>query len=195
MSPEYSKYTHIPISLMPTSFSSIHFKDLIAKTPKHSELMLSVSNNTSYMFNALSEVCEIDDFTSKLVEISKKAHKSEHFQEISLGITRNDFMIDQSGKFFQVEFNTIAASFLSLGTKIVNFHNHVISQYGHWFENPAELSFENEALQNICKAFHMAWSLYGNKGSILFVVLEEEKNIFDQTFIELELWEKWYKNI
>lgn len=185
-------YTHIPLSLIPTRFPTTNFRDLIDKTPLHNFLMFKVSRNTQYMIKCLEEVCKIDDFTRKLVEISVKAHSSRFYQNIFLGLTRNDFMFDEnSEKFLQVEYNTIAASFVSLGTKIVGFHQHILSNYSSLFEDCPSSVLENNALENFVKGMKLACDLYGGPKRVLFVVIEDEKNLFDQTFLEVELWRNW----
>jgi Eukaryotic glutathione synthase, ATP binding domain. len=191
MSTSSNTASQIPISITPASFPQEDFKDLIEKTAKHNLLMQKVSQDTEYLYSKLFEVCKIDDFTRQLVELSKKVHNSKHFQEIYFGLTRNDFMYDDiEKKFIQVEYNTISASFVALGTKIVEFHKHLYSNYSNFFnisESPADSILENNPLLNFVNGFNYAYKLYGNTGVILFVVLEDEKNLYDQTLIELEL--------
>ena len=185
-------YTHIPISLHPTSFSKSGFQDLIRKTPLNNHLIFSISQNLEYLTQALREVCEVDDFTRKLFEISKKAHQSPFYQDITLGLIRNDFMFDKDAhKFFQVEYNTISVSFVSLGTKIVDFHRQAVKCFSEVIGYEGGLPLENDPLLKYSQAFQLAYEMYGNKGSVLFVVTENEKNLFDQCYIELELWRNW----
>jgi Eukaryotic glutathione synthase, ATP binding domain len=189
MSPSYGSYAHLPLSLVPTRFPENAFKSLIAKTPAHNQLMFLVSKNPKYLYDALKEICQIDDFTNKLVDISRKSHDSKYFQNIFLGLTRNDFMLDgPSNNFLQVEYNTIAASFLSLGTKVLDFHQHVSSLLPNI---EASRPYQNNPLFNFAKTIQLAYNLYGNKGAVIFIVLEDEKNIFDQTSLEIELWKNW----
>ena len=49
----------------------------------------------------------------------------------------------------------------------------------------------NDPLHKFAEAMQLAHTLYGNRGSVLFVVYDVERNIFDQTFLELELWQGW----
>ena len=142
-----ASYTHIPLSLFPSIFPKQDFIDLISKTPAHNSLMFSVSQNPSYLSSCLSSVCEIDNFTSRLLSLSQKSHTSPHYQDIFLGLTRNDFMYDQNlQKFLQVEYNTISASFVSLGSRIIDFHEQVVDEYASLFEQRNGKPLENKAL-------------------------------------------------
>jgi glutathione synthase len=182
-------HTHIPFSLLPTAFPKAHFQDLIASTPLHTQLMFSVSKNVEYLKSRLQTVSEADVFTKRLLEISEKVHNGRFFQDITLGLTRNDFMFDTVDEnFLQVEFNTISVSFAALGSKIVDFHRHVL---GLLNQTQGSAVLENQAVENFGHAFKLAYDLYGGTGSVLFVVEPKEKNIFDQTAIEIELWHKW----
>lgn len=42
----------------------------------------------------------------------------------------------------------------------------------------------NTALVNVCESMAQAYEIYGNKGIILFVVSNDEKNLFDQIILE-----------
>lgn len=188
-----AKSVHIPLALVPSKFPSEPFNDLIKKTPKHNELMRNLSQLPEYLYQALEEVAKTDEFTRKLIEISKKAKVLPYKQEIFLGLTRNDFILDQfSGKFLQVEYNTISASFVALSSKISAFHQHVISQFGEFFDEVPKNVLENDPLKQFGEGIKLAFDLYGSeKAAVMFVVLEDEKNLFDQTFIEVELWQRW----
>ena len=184
-------FTHIPISLRPCEFDRGKFERIKDKTSLHNEMMLAVSRDRGYMYEVLEEVCLVDEFTRRLVDLSKKTAASGHPQPILLGLTRNDFMFDQALQtFLQVEYNTIASSFLCLGTKIIPFHEHVSSLTGH-----AVQVASNSVLENYSNAISKAYNLYGGQGFILFVVLPDEKNLFDQTGIEVELFKHGIKVI
>jgi hypothetical protein len=181
-----AEITHIPISLTPAEFQKRKFENLVRKTQVHNELMIKVSQNTQYLYDVLENICLVDEFTRRLLEVSRNQKKKGFKQSIQLGLTRNDFMFDESeGKFFQVEFNTIAASFVCIGSKIAEFHSHVDRIFGIGKKVVA-----NNPLDGFVNAFQLAFQLYGSRGVVLFVVIKDEKNLFDQTGIELELWKR-----
>lgn len=181
-----TEYTHIPFSLTPCEFDEQRFNELAAKTSEFSKVMLKISKNNEYMYSVLQEVCAMDEFTRNLVNLSKKAKTEGAVQKVFLGITRNDFMFDRIEKrFIQVEYNTISASFIHLSSKIADFHRHL-----QGLKNTPIDAIENPATVKCADAFELAYKLNGGKGFVLFIVLANETNLFDQTGLELELWKR-----
>lgn len=148
--------------------------------------MYNISKSPEYLYSVLQEICAHDEFTKNLAELSKKAKLEGAVQKVFLGISRNDFMFDiEENRFLQVEFNTISASFIHLSSKTAEFHRHL-----QGLKNSIVDVVHNPATVKCVDAFELAHRLYGNKGSILFVVLPNETNLCDQTGLEIELWKR-----
>ena len=95
-------YFTAPISLFPTVFPKQLTESLFQTATMFNHFMYSVSLNHDFLYSALSEVIKLDDFISRLAQIAQKAPQPRIF----LGLNRNDFFLDESGCYKQIEFNT-----------------------------------------------------------------------------------------
>lgn len=112
-------------------------------------------------------------------------------------------MIDQFRKFiYQVEINTIASSMGSHSDNLKKFFSHFSKKYPEFFQkyinsdnsiNYVPLEKEN-VIDNIADSMISAIKLFSpenyQKTLIVFIVPKEERNEFDQTAIENQLYEK-----
>lgn len=111
---------------------------------------------------------------------------------MQMAILRSDYMFDISREphaaLKQVEINMIAAGLGGCADKILKLHQSVLSQQGV-FPTNARLP-ENDCLIELSNAFVEAWESYGNgSAGILFVVAENERNVFDQRHMENKIYE------
>ncbi|XP_046544149.1 LOW QUALITY PROTEIN: glutathione synthetase-like [Haliotis rubra] len=138
----------------------------------------------------LHSVLEVDEFTQGLWKIYTQVREEGYTQPLSLGLFRNDFMIDVQDpdhvQIKQVEINTIAAGAGSLGSLLVYLHRFTLDLIGKHYDN-REVQDNNSSL-GAALGLLKAWELYGRKqAAILFVVRETESNIFDQRLLEFKV--------
>ncbi|CAG9311249.1 unnamed protein product [Blepharisma stoltei] len=194
MSPEANHYTHLPISLLPTPFPAEQFNKLKDLSEEFNLLMYKVHLDREWLYKVLEDICREDDYIRRLVEISKTAHEIGNQQKIFLGLNRNDFMLDvPTNRFQQVEFNTMSASFGGLSSKLYKLHRLILSQYKSYFDpevDPQKV-LETHSMNRLAEGLATASNLYGNNVSVIFLVLPFEMNYFDQTCLEIELWETY----
>lgn len=123
---------------------------------------------------------------------------------IRLGIHRSDYMLDVSpsgiSSIKQVELNTISSSFSSLSALVSQLHTYLVSVSDDWKSSDGVLSQQsprphlppNESLHSVAKGLTKAWELYNDtKAIVIMVVQPNEGNIYDQRWIEYELFEKY----
>jgi glutathione synthase len=124
-------------------------------------------------------------------------------QPLALGIFRSDYMDHRGEKFLQVEVNTIASGFGSLSTIVHQLHLHLVDYFG-WEEYREYLCPDNAPLKKITEGLQVAVQAFVEREKkslaaakiegepvIVFVVEANERNAFDQFWLQMELWEKW----
>lgn len=95
--------------------------------------MHKVAHDRDFLKQTLTSIIQVDDFTARLfkiweqvtsegitqvlyfITVYKRADIYTFWQPLSLGLVRNDLMLDSLKSWKQVEFNTIAAGFGWLG--------------------------------------------------------------------------------
>lgn len=76
---------------------------------------------------------KVDDFTSRLWNIYETVVKEGITQPISLGIFRNDYMLDSNKenkpltKLSQIEINTISCSFGAATSQVTKLHRYLLN--------------------------------------------------------------------
>eukprot|EP01134_Creolimax_fragrantissima_P002824 CFRG2824T1 len=182
--------THAPFTLYPSPYPLAEFKRAVELQPLLNKMVHKVSMDTDFLHNTLRKAAEGDHFTMKLLDIHATALEHGITQNIRMGLYRSDYMLDgpdaTTAKIKQVEINTIAASFGSLGSKIPNVHRYIAER---WLNNLNLNVPENGALQGIADGLAHAHKLYNAKNSVMMmVVLPNEHNSYDQKFLEHKLW-------
>eukprot|EP00128_Syssomonas_multiformis_P015516 Colp12_sorted_trinity150504_noHs@19078 len=124
----------------------------------------------------------------------KQVLKEGIAQPLTLGIYRSDYMLDVAHSevpvIKQVELNTIAASFGCLGTITSRLHRTLLQRFDV-LGGKLEQSPLNSAMESLADAMGEAVKLYGKPGAIaLMVVQPNERNAFDQRWLEFALFER-----
>jgi len=92
-------------------------------------------------------------------------------------MARNDYMFEEdSGEFFQVEYNLHAASTGSLCQGSRKVHQILNAMTGRPHGNPKNL----ENTPEFVKALKIGFEAYGNPDAIILVLTDNGSNIFDQ---------------
>ncbi|TFY58244.1 hypothetical protein EVJ58_g6541 [Rhodofomes roseus] len=128
-------------------------------------------------------VGKVDEFTGQLWRRWRKLRDENVPRPLQLGLFRSDYLAHAPGNgeltsLKQVEFNTISSSFGALSERSANLHR--------------EENFpSNNTVAGIAEGLAEAHKAYGVPNArILFVVQENERNVFDQRWVEYELLEK-----
>uniref|UniRef100_A0A3Q4BWZ8 Glutathione synthetase n=1 Tax=Mola mola TaxID=94237 RepID=A0A3Q4BWZ8_MOLML len=162
----------------------IHYNTLVDK----------ISQDPDFLQEALARyTIAVDDFTARLFRIHQQILKEGKSQSIVLGLNRSDYMLDQrddgSTSLKQVEINTFAASFGGLSSRTPDVHRHILKVAGRLEDSHRIL--DNNPAAGLARAVAKAWELYGSERAVvMFLVEESQRNIFDQRYIENELWNR-----
>lgn len=151
----------------------------------------------------------MDDFLANLWKIHLQVKEEGYVQDLSLGMFRSDYMLhvpeeSSAPSLKQVEFNTISSSFGGLAVKVAQMHRglatypdpaHSIGYPPHPLFNTAssnKIKSEgypppNSAVETLSAALVSAHKAYGKARTspalpqcILFLVQDNERNLFDQ---------------
>ena len=158
----------------------------------------------------------MDKFLAKLWETHLLVKKDGYVQNMTLGMFRSDYMLHTSEErppaLKQVEFNTISSSFGGLACLVAEMHTHLatypspqhpVAYPPHpLFSNYESTSIKsighppsNTAVSTLTAGLAAAHQAYGPSKSspqlptcILFLVQDEERNIFDQLALSRHLY-------
>lgn len=178
------QFSHMPFSLVPSPVPREEFLRAMRAMPLFNRLIEAIARNPEWLHEHLEG---LDEFTSQLLAVSKRCQPPS--QQLYLGIHRSDYMLGGDDRLQQVEINTISSAFGTLAPRTRMLHSWVLGCYGDADMDDRNLP-ENGTLEGIVEAFYQAWTLQGGRGVLLMVVNEKERNVFDQGFIEVSLWEK-----
>ncbi|XP_042347190.1 glutathione synthetase-like [Plectropomus leopardus] len=183
--------TYAPFTLFPTPVPKAVFLQALAVQTHYNTLVDKISQDTDFLQEALASTIEVDDFTARLFRIHQQILKEGRSQSIVLGLNRSDYMLDQgddgSSSLKQIEINTFAASFGGLSSRMPDVHRHILNVAGQLEESQRIL--DNNPAAGLARTIAKAWELYGSERAVvMFLVEENQRNIFDQRYIENELW-------
>ncbi|KAF6723106.1 Glutathione synthetase [Oryzias melastigma] len=185
--------TYAPFTLFPSPVPKAIFLQSLEVQTHFNTLVDKISQDTDFLQEALANTIEVDDFTARLFRIHQKILQEGRSQEIVLGLNRSDYMLDQSGDgasaLKQIEINTFAASFGGLSSRTPAVHRHILKVAGRPEESRQIL--DNNPAAGLARAVAKTWELYGSERAfVMFLVEEVQRNIFDQRYIESELWRR-----
>ncbi|XP_053706270.1 glutathione synthetase-like [Synchiropus splendidus] len=183
--------TYAPFTLFPTPLPKALYHQAVAVQPLFNTLVDKISQDSHFLQEALASTIAVDEFTARLFRIHQQVLEEGRAQSIFLGINRSDYMVDRkadgSTSLKQIEINTIAASFGGLSSATPEIHRHVLRVAGRIQDSQRVM--DNNPAKGLAKGIIKAWELYGaEKAVVLFVVEEKQRNIFDQRFVENEIW-------
>ncbi|XP_026010128.1 glutathione synthetase [Astatotilapia calliptera] len=182
-----------PFTLFPTPVPKAVFSQALAVQTHYNTLVDKISQDADFLQEALASTIAVDDFTARLFKIHQQILKEGRSQSIVLGLNRSDYMLDQrendTPSLKQIEINTIAASFGGLSSRTPDVHRHILKMAGKLEES--ERILDNNPAAGLARAIAKAWELYGSeKAVVAFFVEDVQRNIFDQRFVEYELWKR-----
>ncbi|KAM3617617.1 uncharacterized protein V6R79_008991 [Siganus canaliculatus] len=185
--------TYAPFTLFPTPVPKAVFHQALAVQTHFNLLVDKISQDADFLQEALASTIAVDDFTKRLFQIHQQILKEGRAQSIVLGLNRSDYMLDQksdgAASLKQIEINTIAASFGGLSSRTTDVHRHILKVAGQLEQSQRLL--DNNPAAGLARAIAKAWELYGsNKAIVMFLIEDSQRNIFDQRYIERELWKR-----
>lgn len=182
--------TYAPFTLFPTPVPKAVFLQALEVQTHYNTLVDTISQDVEFLEEALASTIEVDDFTARLFKIHKQILKEGKSQSVVLGLNRSDYMLDQnedgSSSLKQIEINTISASFGGLSAGLVHVHRHILKVAGQLEQSKHIL--DNNPAAGLARAMAKAWELYGSERAVvLFLVIDDDGNIYDQRCVEMEL--------
>ncbi|KAF9266218.1 glutathione synthase [Marasmius fiardii PR-910] len=197
---------HAPVSLLPTPFPRSLFLSAQRLQPIYNTLYSRVALDTEFLDRYMgceSEegVGKVDSFTGKLWQGWKTVREEGAYdrQPFHLGLFRSDYLLHTASDNYlsikQVEFNTISSSFGPLSERVAALHRHIAASTSYYDASPLlndkDRLPENETTKGLVQGLVLAHGAYGvPNAKILFVVQPNERNVFDQRWLEFELLER-----
>ncbi|KAG2438087.1 hypothetical protein HXX76_005696 [Chlamydomonas incerta] len=196
VNPDYA-VIHAPLSLTPVPYPRARFELAQQVMPLFNTLVDAVAADESYLETTLRPAAAQDAFTGRLLSCLQATRPERQAmqaagREVVLGIHRSDYMLDApSGRYLQVELNTIASSFGCLSALMTRLHGYMAS--GRISGLDASRLPPNPTLEHIPDAIAAAAAASGHVaagGVVVMVVQPGERNAYDQQWIQLQLWER-----
>ncbi|KAG1777324.1 glutathione synthase [Suillus placidus] len=190
---------HAPLSLVPAPFPRAQFQAARGLQSVYNVLYARIAMDTQFLdtvMGAEEGVGKADEFTGTLWRGWKKIR--EHgMLPLHLGLFRSDYLLHAAEDRLalkQVEFNTISSSFGPLSERVAAMHRNLLASTSYFSASPhliAEKFPENSTTSGLVEGLAKAHEAYGVRDArILFVVQPNERNVFDQRWLEYELLEK-----
>lgn len=179
---ENGSLIHCPLMLSPTPITHSSIAQIESLAKPLALLIHRVANNLDFLAEQLQSIAKSDEYTSFLLSLALEEKRPQ--DSLRFSITRSDYFLTQQDKGLrQVEFNTIAASYLGLSGKITEFHK----TWGNVCNETWDL-VPNKPVERVADAFREVMDEYGvTDACVLFVIQENERNIFDQRILEIAL--------
>lgn len=189
-----SKLGVIGFACTPTPFPKKQYEEARRITPEFQTLYDEITCNSDRIQAWSSLTANFDEITKELLKISEQVYTEDRplKDEIRINLTRNDFMLDMHNKqMVQIEMNFVASSFGGLAENVIHLQRYLLEKYGHG--DPKRLPY-TENMKEFAALFAAGCEAYVERHSnknpiaVLFVVLSDENNEFDQRKIEHKLF-------
>uniref|UniRef100_A0ACD5YLD8 Uncharacterized protein n=1 Tax=Avena sativa TaxID=4498 RepID=A0ACD5YLD8_AVESA len=184
---------HAPISLLPSRLSESFWEQACDLAPVFNELVDRVSLDGEFLQDSLSKTRQVDDFTSRLLDIHRKMMDTNKDENIRLGLHRSDYMLDsETNSLLQIELNTISVSFPGLCSLVTELHRTLINQYGNLLCLDAKKVPGNEASRQFAQALARACDEFNVDSAVVMMIVQpEERNMYDQYWLVKYLKESY----
>ncbi|KAH7337277.1 hypothetical protein B0J17DRAFT_695669 [Rhizoctonia solani] len=192
---------HAPFTLLPSPFPKGLFQRAQTLQKAYNILYSRIALDRTFLDAVMGDnggVSDVDSFTRELWKAWKSVRDLPNQQSRHLGLFRSDYMLHQDTRgdldIKQVEFNTISSSFGPLSHQVSALHKYLATSTGYFGVSPHldPSNFpENNTRSGLVEGLVAAHTAY-NKSStcILFVVQPNERNMFDQRWLEYELLDR-----
>ncbi|XP_048543357.1 glutathione synthetase, chloroplastic-like isoform X2 [Triticum urartu] len=184
---------HAPFALLPMSFPKVYWEQALELAPLFNELVHRVSLDGDFLQQTLARTKEVDPFTRRLLDIHSKMMELNKKEDIQLGLTRSDYMVDgATDKLLQVELNTISTSSNGLACGVSELHRNLIRHHERELGLDPASVVGNTAITQHAEALATAWAEYNNQSAVVLVVVQaEERYMYDQYWITVALREMY----
>ncbi|KAG9234271.1 hypothetical protein BJ875DRAFT_19637 [Amylocarpus encephaloides] len=193
--------TTAPVTIFPSPFPRICFEQAKSIQRAYNQLYASIAQDEDFLREIVQEILEVDEFIAELWQVHLKVKEEGYVQNLSLGLFRSDYMVhrdtqDTAPVIKQVEFNTIASSFGGLSAQTSKLHRYLsLTNYPLLQDSIPAQSLDlpaNESTKSLASGIRSAFEAYtqaqsSDKCCVIFVVQDQERNIFDQRHLEYEL--------
>ena len=177
-----SIYLPIPASLSRTVLPKAIFDELTRLNRIQNELWMKMSYDRDFLLEKSRVLEKEDDFVARFTSIIRKTKGNKNTTSKKCSITRNDVMVQDDGRFFQVEFNMIASSLGPISEKHHHSLNRIAKIFGDKpspFTDKDELTSAVDNLDFVTKSLIATHKSYGNPDAIIVFLCGKEKNVFD----------------
>jgi hypothetical protein len=127
--PNLTHAIHGPFALFPTPFPRALFEQVQALQPAYNDLYANLASDEHFLEQVIGQtVAIVDDFQRGLWQIWKTVSEEGIAQPLALGLFRSDYLLHALAgemQIKQVEFNTIAASFGPLASRVTDLHRYL----------------------------------------------------------------------
>ncbi|KIM66711.1 hypothetical protein SCLCIDRAFT_1211105 [Scleroderma citrinum Foug A] len=194
-----SSAIHAPISLLPSPVPRSLFVRAQQLQSVYNILYSHIAMDDDFLdevMGAVEGIGKVDEFTGRLWRGWKDIRNEGVVQPLHLGLFRSDYLLhtgEEDGKLSikQVEFNTVSSSFGALSERAAAMHRYLhalTNYYGISSYLKSENFPANDTTKRLAEGLAEAHKAYGVPGAyILFVVQPNERNVFDQRWLEYEL--------
>ncbi|PSB12101.1 glutathione synthase [Pleurocapsa sp. CCALA 161] len=178
--------THCPLMLSPAIITNLLITQLESLAQPLALLIHRVANDLDFLVEQLQFTAASDEYTGFLLSLAQEQRRQD---SLRFSLTRSDYFMTQTDGLRQVEFNTIAASYIGLSEKITEFHK----IWGNLQKETWDL-LPNQPIAAVADAFVTVMKEYNVLNAcVLFVVQANERNVFDQRLLEIALIERGIK--
>ena len=147
---------------------------------QQNELWMKMASDCDFILQTMESFAKTDSFLSHLYDIAKKVRNSPHRQTAKLCYSRNDFFLDESGDFKQVEPNMWAVgcgAFFDNHKKILS---QIETQFGNSIPSFARVPELPTTIPCFTEGLEAAWRYYSKPEAIIVLVTQKHENVFDQ---------------
>ncbi|RLM99250.1 Glutathione synthetase, chloroplastic [Panicum miliaceum] len=167
---------HAPFSLLPMSFPRFYWDQALELAPLFNELVDRVCLDGEFLQQSLARTKQVDLFTKKLLDIHSEMMELSKKEEIGLGLTRSDYMVDGAADMLlQVELNTISTSSNGLACGVSELHRNLIRMHEREFGLDQTSIVGNTAITQHAESLAGAWAEYNNPSAVVLVVVQQEE--------------------
>ncbi|KAG8771644.1 hypothetical protein FRC12_003487 [Ceratobasidium sp. 428] len=211
---------HAPFTLLPTPFPKLLYEKSQRIQKAYNILYSRIALDTEFLDLVMGDhggVADVDQFTQNLWKTWKSVRDLPNQQTLHLGLFRSDYMLNEDSignlDIKQVEFNTISSSFGPLSHQVSTLHkygtrrhfpprmfaqmiwNRYLLTATNYFSVSSYLKDENlppnETRYGLIEGIAAAHRAYNDPtAKVLFVVQPNERNVFDQRWLEYDLLER-----
>ncbi|KAF9450553.1 hypothetical protein P691DRAFT_788998 [Macrolepiota fuliginosa MF-IS2] len=194
---------HAPLALFPSPIPKGLFERAQRLQRIYNVLYSRVALDDEFLDEVMgveNGVGKVDEFIGQLWRGWKTLRDEGIDQSLHLGLFRSDYLLHspagQEPLLKQVEFNTISSSFGPLSQRVSELHRYLYRTTGY-FSVSSHLRPDkfpaNETISGLAAGLAAAHTAYSPSTStrILVVTQDNERNVFDQRWLEYELLDKF----